>query len=547
MTGSPRQPLATNLGLAVASLVVFAALLAALEGVLRVTGLGAPDPARASRLGYQHLVLPALEPATRPGGTPVWRSADPRLAYQSVPREKAPNTLRVAVFGGSATAGLGYGPNAAFAHQLERMLRHALPERRVEVLNLGIVALASAQVKLLVEDACAHYDPDLLVVYSGNNEFLELHAEKYARRHASWGSGALGALARTNLFRLASALAERGEPQSASQAAKQELRLTQDEIVREIRTTPEEVTQVADQYEANLDAMAQSAASHHVPLLLVTVASNWKWRGRSDLPEGWVDALLGHAAPEGAAGWEAALGALDAKLAAAAATDPERSEWLFRRGAALEALGRFAEARGDYRAAMNADPHLRRALDALNERVLRVGARRGVPVLDAVDALAAVSPHGIVGFEIFYDYVHFTPAGATRLALAIARAFEREHWVPEGTTRAAAGYASARLARLAQLESDPFEVEEWIGFGFDRARIADRDLWKYDALLADLDARIARDPRDVPALIYRGNARSFQRDGAAGAAADYRAALAAQPAQRAARANLATLLRERAT
>ena len=53
---------------------------------------------------------------------------------------------------------------------------------------LGIVALSSRQVKLLVEDVCARVAPDVVVVYSGNNEFLELHAEKYARVHAGFAS-----------------------------------------------------------------------------------------------------------------------------------------------------------------------------------------------------------------------------------------------------------------------------------------------------------------------------------------------------------------------
>ena len=60
-----------------------------------------------------------MRPDARPDGTPTWRTWDPRLPFQAVPREKAPNALRVFVFGGSATAGLGYSPNVTFARRLE--------------------------------------------------------------------------------------------------------------------------------------------------------------------------------------------------------------------------------------------------------------------------------------------------------------------------------------------------------------------------------------------------------------------------------------------
>jgi hypothetical protein len=87
-------------------------------------------------------------------------------------------------------------------------------------------------------------------------------------------------------------------------------------------------------------------------------------------------------------------------------------------------------------------------------------------------------------------------------------------------------------------------VEEWLGFGFDPAGIHDRDLWKYDRLLEALDRRLAEDPRDLAALVYRGNAHYFRRDGGPEAARDWRAALALAPDDPAIRANLARLVAE---
>ncbi len=68
-------------------------------------------------------------------------AGDVRLPYQTIRQDKPENALRIFTFGGSATAGLGYSPNVTFARHLERLLEMAQPDRVVEVVNLGIVAL----------------------------------------------------------------------------------------------------------------------------------------------------------------------------------------------------------------------------------------------------------------------------------------------------------------------------------------------------------------------------------------------------------------------
>src|SRR5262245_17223274 len=172
-----RSRLAADVLLAAVSIAVALVLLTGAEGALRATGVGGPEPDR-SRLRYQQIRLPILALARTADGTEVLRPIDPRLGHQQVLREKPRGGLRVVAFGGSATAGLGFSPNGTWSRELERILRAAYPERRIEVLNLGIVGLASRQVKRLVAEAARELAPDLLVVYCGNNEFLELHAEK---------------------------------------------------------------------------------------------------------------------------------------------------------------------------------------------------------------------------------------------------------------------------------------------------------------------------------------------------------------------------------
>jgi tetratricopeptide (TPR) repeat protein len=498
-------------------------------------------------LKYQQVFPPLLSPAIRPDGTPILRTHDRRLPYQAILRDPPDDAITIAMFGGSAMAGLGFSPNVTIARHLERMLRRAFPDRVVQVLNFGIVALSSKQVKVLVADVCKRYDVDLVVVYSGNNEFLEIHAEKYAQAHASWATRLGDPLAQTNLYRLANR-ALRGltrQPSLAAQDLSQEdLRLTQRAIVQDIEMTEAEKDGVVRGYRANREEVADAATVSGTPLILMSVASNWKWHGREDLPVNWLDDLLGAAV---AAGPEREARASE-RIAQELASSPpsERHEWLFRRAVLAESLGDFEAARSSYRAAFNEDPHLRRALDAMNEQVARVALRPGVEFVDTVAFLAQRATNGIVGFDEFYDYVHFTPRGAVLVAEELFDSIRRAGILPIPSSFDAAEYAREEIEWLANLVEDEFAVDRWIGFGFDRSQIADRDLWKYDRLSQEFDGRIEKDPEDVSALVYRGNASYFRIDGAAAAARDYRAAIELAPGERSIRANLDRLLAERA-
>lgn len=544
MSDSRTSSAASNALLSVGSLLVFVLLLAALEGGLRLAGLGDQDSSGASALKYQQVFLPLLSSAERPDRVSILRTTDPRLPYQTILGEKPENALRVFVFGGSATAGLGFSPNVTFARHLERMLRASNPERKVEVVNLGIVALASRQVRIMVEQVCASYAPDLVVIYSGNNEFLEIHARKYADAHATFATRVAGALFDTNLYRFFARALGR-DRRSASEAGQdlshEDLRLTQDEIIRDISLAPDEVAEVIDAYAENIDGMVRATTASKTPIVLMSVASNWEWRGRQDLPADWIAELLGTPGPATPERLALAIRALDQRLENPTAS--ERHEWLFRRATAHASLGHADAARDDYRAAMNEDPHLRRALDSANDRLRDIAERYRISYLDTVEKLASVVPNGIVGFDVFYDYVHFTPRGAILVAAAIFRD------LPTSLRGDAAfdvdAYVRAELEMLAGLDEDPMAVDRWLGFGFDRAGITDRNLWKYDELMLALDARIEGDPSDMLALVYRGNAAFFRQDGAEPAERDYRAAIATGLAPPAVKRNLDTLLRER--
>ncbi|HEX9653519.1 MAG TPA: tetratricopeptide repeat protein, partial [bacterium] len=98
----------------------------------------------------------------------------PQLARPScrmaIPAEKPSATYRIFVLGGSAAMGdpdFSFG----FSRMLEAMLQHEHPEIQFEVFNVAVTAINSNVVLPIARD-CAGLQPDLFVVYLGNNEVI---------------------------------------------------------------------------------------------------------------------------------------------------------------------------------------------------------------------------------------------------------------------------------------------------------------------------------------------------------------------------------------
>ena len=160
-----------NLLVALVSVAVF---FGALELVLVLIGvqplLVTDDPL----VGFAENV-PQFTAATRADGTVVMRTAQNKrimFNYQEFPREKDSNSYRIFCMWGSTTCGRPYFDKVSFCGWLRTYLEAADPTRNWEVINAGGVSFASYRVARLMNEL-KDYQPDLFIVYSGNNEFLE--------------------------------------------------------------------------------------------------------------------------------------------------------------------------------------------------------------------------------------------------------------------------------------------------------------------------------------------------------------------------------------
>ena len=512
------------------ALLVLALGLAATEVALRVLGIGAPDPSRG--LATQQVELPILRPDELDDGTEVWCTVDPRMPVQCVPRAKTEDALRVFLFGGSSVGGLHDSPNVTFGRHLERLLGFACPEREIEVVNLGMGDLSSAQVRFLVEDVCRNFEPDALIVQCGSNEFLVPRAERHAESQRTSGQSVAASLRSMHLARTLGTFF--GATAPVVPVPEEEDARSWRQILEELPLLPDEGERAVDVYETHLRAVAGTASRHGVPLFLMTAASNWQWRGRLDLPKGWVEKL----ATDGSL--LTVRGLLDTMVESS--SPGTRHEWLFKRAELNMRLGEHESALADYRLAMNTDPRLRRAPDVMGERMAQVADDSGAILVDTVAFLSENARHGIVGFDEFYDHGHFTSRGAVLVAGELYRTLAREGVFQPRQGFNADLYVRERLTN--PMATDRLGVYEWTGANFWSGYHTNRNPRKYARALAKLDRRIEEKPRDAQALVFRGNARFFEVGGRESAEADYRAALEINPKLRAARLNLEACARD---
>lgn len=150
-----------RLGLAIVPTLL---LLGGAELVLRLAGYGF-DP---------HFFVPAENGQLRANEKFAWRFMPRTLARTPSPERlsmpKPAGTRRIFLLGSSAA--MGY-PNPAFGvgRMLEVMLRAAHPEQKIEVINTAMTAINSHVVAEIAEE-CSDYEPDVFVVFTGNNEVV---------------------------------------------------------------------------------------------------------------------------------------------------------------------------------------------------------------------------------------------------------------------------------------------------------------------------------------------------------------------------------------
>ena len=483
------------------AVLVPAAFFAALELGLALFGV---EPVRYREDPYVGFAAtaPLFVAETGPAGAVTWTTAANKRRLFNEQRfagEKPRGTYRIFCVGGSTTYGRPYDDATSFCGWLRELLPAVDDSRRWEVINAGGVSYASYRSALLMEELARH-EPDLFIIYSGHNEFLEkrtygglIATPPAVRGLAAWASRTrIWAAMRAGLRRVRPASDPAADPGTVSGTGGPSLLAAEVSTLLDASIGPDayerddaQRDRVLAHYRFNLARMADIAAAVGARAVLVTPASNL--RRSSPFKSQHRDGLSQPELDRWGAAWERAASAGDPAAALAAADaalaiDDRYAEAHYLRGSLLYGLGRYAEAATAFERARDEDVCPLRALGPAAEIVRQVAAERGVPVVDFARFVAARAPHGIPGEESFLDHVHPTIEVHRLLALELLAALRAARIVAPGATWSEATIAAVRHRVEGRLDVEAHgrallnlsKVLGWAGKLEDSRRLAER-------------------------------------------------------------------------
>jgi len=344
---------------------------------------------------------------------------------------KPRDAYRIVCVGGSTTYGRPFYDHTSFPGWLRELLPAAQPSRRWEVINAGAISYASYRALGVMEEL-AQYAPDLFIVYTGQNEFLERRTYQGLSDSTSLLTGPLSLVFRTRtatVVRDVLDLAGVRRVQASHRApvlGEQTKAIPIDAVGPAAYERDEALNnEVVEHFRATLQRMVHVAQQARADILFVVPASNladfapFKSQHRAGLSNSDLDRWNLHEEQARSLISNGDHAAAVAEINMAMAIDDRYAGLWFLMGQTLQALTKFDEAKQAYKRARDEDVCPLRAIEPLVDGVRSLPESTGKAVVDFEQLADQHSQHGLPGEALFHDHVHPTVEANRLLALAI--------------------------------------------------------------------------------------------------------------------------------
>jgi tetratricopeptide (TPR) repeat protein len=414
-----------------------------IEGLLRVKHpewiLTEEDPL----LGFtDNHSLFEINPAT--GFYQIKKTRLRAFAQNGFPSDKGDHTFRIFCLGGSTVQGRPYAVETAFTTWLRLALEAAYPKKNFEVINAGGVSYASYRLVPILKE-CLRHQPDLILVCTGNNEFLEDRSYAFTKKAAPWLAPVLNSLNRSMLIQAALSLGSRWSSPTRPHAMlgpRVDAMLDYERGIERYHRNAAWNTSVVKHFEDNIMRMIRACHTQDIPLMLLSPCFNLK-----DTPPFKSQHQAGHT-PEQMKKWHD----LTEQASRCMSQDPDKASALLQSALQLDkgyaatwyALGKvflqkgdFTRARQCFTQALEQDVCPLRITAGMRQILRKLADRWDVPFYDLQDMAFQESPLGIVGSEFLVDHVHPSIRGHQLLGSELAQRIQARclPYPPEAITR----------------------------------------------------------------------------------------------------------------
>ena len=405
------------------------AFIFAVEGILWLVGtetvLEREDPFR----GFSRLV------SVFELNGDVFRTRQPKgyrtFNDQSFLARKPVDTVRIFCLGGSSAYGFPWDAQVAFPAILADVLSAAYPDQRFEAVNVAGMSYAMHRLRIVANEIMS-YEPDMIIIYSGHNEFVEtdfFRQLKHRSRQRQWLEHSL---ARSRFYSSIQLL--------LNFQNKSDRPTDQERFEMFVRREPATFTkyqkqEIAAGFRNGLESIVRMAHERGVKVLLATVPCNLRhWRPEESIIGRQIDRKKGRhwsaAQHSGkrhleAGRWIEAIRDLESALSIA----PNYAQSHYLIAQAFEGREQWDEARQAYERACDLDASPNRRISAINEAVRSVTRAEQTLFVDVDRIFVENSEYGLVGFNLIEDYVHPTQEGHQLIAWHMWLAIDQTGWL----------------------------------------------------------------------------------------------------------------------
>lgn len=410
------------------------------ELVLQSIGWQQPDSISDPYVGFSS-IRPLFEVDDTGERYEISKSRYPLFCPESFLIDKPSDEFRIFCVGGSTVQGRPFAIETAFSTWLELRLQAVDPTKQWNVINCGGVSYASYRLTPIMDEIMA-YQPDLIVLYTGHNEFLEDRTYESVKTTPRWAVQAHERLSAIKTYSFVRSLfvgEANSDPASTPKTklpVEVEARLDFRDGLAEYHRDDDWKRDVVQHFQHNLRRMVMTARKANVRLILCNPVSNlrdaapFKSENGAELStvelrqfiEGWESISLEDGATPNP---------VDdlVKLKQLLKIDPRHAGLQYRIGQTYQQLGEFKQAKQHLLRAKEEDVCPLRMIEPMYNVIAVIANEFDLPLVDVKEFFEGRASDGIPGRESLVDHVHPSIHGHQLISGLLMDEMIRSGWV----------------------------------------------------------------------------------------------------------------------
>ncbi|MFC2188933.1 hypothetical protein ACFCT7_16590 [Fulvivirgaceae bacterium LMO-SS25] len=340
-------------------------------------------------------------------------------------KNKDENTIRIVIQGASSVQGFPYGNSISAPRLLKGSLKALYPNKNIEVINLGVTAVSS-YVLLDMANSIVNISPDIVIIYSGHNEFYGVFGAASSQSATAKRSitKTFLYLKRFRVFRFLLSFLSRGESDEfdPNKTLMEKMALNQ-----KVPFKSKMFLSTSDNYIKNLSDIIDTYKDNGIPTILSSLVFNLK-----DQPPFLSDAVRIPNLDEikSLSDNKEILKRHIEQLEELLKLHPENALLHFLIAKVFFKLENFAQAEFHFLLSHQYDNLRFRAPNEFNLLLNQLATNKEIHFLDLFSAFRSYSKGGVIGSELIHEHVHPNIFGYKFLAYNFLMALAKADLLP---------------------------------------------------------------------------------------------------------------------